>query len=270
MPTAPYDFLETVANMARVRLNDAIVAIGGDIFTDTAAFSLTAVNNGWRRLQEYLTNQGHEALNREVIFTAVPLCTAADQGIRVWFDWTEYFDGTNPQTAPVYPQDMIAPLILQERVSGGTGNFTPMDRVMQGLPTAPRSTLNRLWEYRQERVYMPGATGLTDILMRYGAYLADFVAPGTTAWNLQPVPIMRSADSFAWFIASEIARARGDLDAGWFDQQALQAAEWIWNRDYRPGRALYKQSELGKMTEQDTPTAGPAAPRGPNRIGGNA
>jgi hypothetical protein len=334
MATAPYDTLEVVAQTARVRTNDAIKSIDGEILTDIAAFTPVAINAAWRRLQEYLASQGFAALNREKIFPSVPAWTATDTGTFVWFNWANYWDGSGLQAAPVLPQDMIAPLELFERVHASTGNYSPVDQCLNGLPTAPRDVLNRLWEWRQETIYMPGATGPTDLRLRYAGYIVDFligvqdalsgnmtagqttlplvsganIANGNTgsgfyvqvdseimlvtanggtntqtvtrgvfgttgashigganvtvlAWGI-PVTIMRSLNSFAWFLCSEVARARGDLDAGWFDQQAMASAEAIWNRDYRQGKMLYKPAELGKMTDQSSTTNGPNGPRG--------
>jgi hypothetical protein len=248
-----------------------------------------------------------------------------------------YFDGTSNQAAPVLPQDLIVPLELFERVHGSTANYVPIDREYNALPTAPRQALNRLYQWRQETIYLPGATGLTDILMRYAGYLTDFLVGlqdtlastitsgvttipvtsgltivngtyiqidselmlvtaggGTTSLTATrnqlgtvaaahtgganvyvnfrniPVPLMRCANSFAWFLAGECARPRADLDAGWFDQQGMMAAEQVWNRDYRQDRALYKGSELGKQPDKDSATQGPAGPRGPAPSTGNS
>ena len=264
MPTPPYDTVEMVIQSARVRLNDAIQSINGDILTDTAAFTSQAINNAWRRLQEYLVDRGYSKFNEETIFTAVPAWGSADPGFFVSFNWANYINGAGPQAAPVLPQDLIAPLDLYERVSGSNSIFYPMDQVFNGLPTAnptggvtARDALNRLWEWRNETVYMPGATGQTDIRMRYAAYAADFAYNG--GWN-SPVPIMRSLNSFSWFICGEIARPRADMDAGQFDQYAMEAAEQIWNRDYREGKRLYKRAELGKMTDVRSRLGGANAP----------
>ena len=87
MPTAPQDSLESVVNTARVRLNDAITALAGDIVTDTGVFTLTMVNAAWRRLQELLVNYGLATFNREAPLASVPAMTVADPGARVWFNW---------------------------------------------------------------------------------------------------------------------------------------------------------------------------------------
>lgn len=273
MPSPPYDTVEMVLQSARVRLNDAIQSINGDILTDLAAFTPQVVNNAWRRLQEYLADRGCAALNRETILPAVPAWGSADPGKFVSFNWATYSDGVNLWAVPVLPQDMIAPLDFYERVTGSNAIFTPMDQVFNGLPTAnpaggvaARDSLNRLWEWRQETIYMPGASGTTDIRMRYAGYLADFVyvaPPGGPGWSV-PVSIMRSLSSFAWYVCSEMARARGDMDAGQFDQYAMEGAEQIWNRDYREGRRLYKRAELGKMADPRSKTAGANSPNIPN------
>ncbi len=265
MPTAPRDTVEQVLATARVRLNDAIASINGDILTDTAAFTQTIVNAAWRRLQELLANYGVSILNREVLLYNVPTVAGTDQGLQVWINWVNFFDGLTLRSAPVLPQDMITPLDLYERAAGTHGNFTPMDQVFNGLPTAPKENLNRLWEWRQEAIYMPGALVLTEIRLRYAGFLADFAdvtGPPLVHWYNLPVPIMRCLTPFAWFICSEMARARGDLDAGAFDQQAMQAAEFIFNREPRQGRSIFKRSEYGKMPDANTPTKGPAGPRG--------
>lgn len=262
MPAAPYDTLEMVVNTARVRLNDAIVSINGEILTDLASFTPTVINAAWRRLQELLSNYGYAALNSELLYIGVPATLAADQGTFVYMNWVNYFNGSALVGFPVLPQDMIAPLSLEERANGTTINFQPMDQCFNGLPTMPRGSLNRLWEWRKETIYMPGATAITDLRLRYAAFLPDFVPSSTTPFTNQSVPLMRSLNSFAWFVCSEMARARGDLDAGVFDTNAATAAEQIWNREWRQDRSLYKGSEVGKMTDQFTPTKGPTGPRG--------
>jgi hypothetical protein len=268
VPGAPLDTVESVLINARVRLNDAIASINGDILTDAQPFTPTVVNNAWRRLQEYLANRGFSTLDREIILSNIPACVPGDQGIRVYLNWAGYFDGLNNHGAIVFPPDMICPRRLGERISGSAANFTPIDQVFDGLPTAPRTNLNRLWEWRQESIYMPGAQGSTDILLQYAGFFADFTYGGgpPAVWAPLTVPMMRCQSAFSWFICGEAARPRGDLDAGYFDEQGQIAAEYIWNRDYREPRSLYKGAELGKMTDVRTPTLGPTEPRGPREL----
>ncbi len=227
MPSAPLDNLETVVNTSRVRVNDAIQALSGDVLTDAAAFTLTAINAAWRRLQELLVNFGCPWLTIEVPLASVPLVTSADPGVFVFFNWANYFDGTGNQSAPVLPQDLIAPVRLWERAHAGAGSYLQMDQIKDGMPAVPKLALNKSWEWRNGAIYMPGATVITDIRLRYAAFYADFVAPGTTAFSAQPVPIVRSLNAFAWFICAEVAKARADMDAGDFEQKGQLAARYI-------------------------------------------
>ena len=266
-PTPPYDTVEMVLQSARVRLNDAIQSIGGDILTDTAAFTQQVINNAWRRLQEYLVDRGYSKFNEEQLFLNVPPWGSTDPGVFVGWNWSEYYDGVNVFATPVLPQDMISPLELFERVTGSNGIFLPMDQVFNGLPTAnpgtgpgARDSLNRLWEWRgqagEELIVMPGALNATDIRLRYAAYAPDFAyGVGAAGWG-QPVPLMRSLNAFAWYICGEMARPRADMDAAQFDTYAMDAAEQIWNRDYREGKRLFQRSELGKMTDPRSRTQG--------------
>lgn len=238
MPTTPYDSLEAVMNTARTRLLDAIVTVNGEIVTDTAAFTLPMVNAAWRRLQEYLADKGFSVLDNEVILIGVAAWVAGDAAVFAHFDWSGYSNGTSNFASPALPQDAICPLKLYERPNGTTEQFVEMDKITTGLPTANpgngaglRDVRNWLWEWRGNAVWLPGATVDTDMRMRYAVWLADFVAPGTTAFSLQPVPIMRALNSFAWYLCAEASKARGDLDAADFEAKAEAAADKLWNRN---------------------------------------
>ena len=265
VPMAPYDTVETALQVARVRLNDAIESIHGDVITDTQPFTQVGTNAAWRRIQEFLANAGCTRFHQETVLFNIPACGNADLVAQVWLNWTQYFDGSNyfsPPNTPVLPQNFISPLSLQERISGTTGQFTPIDQVLKGLPRISRVPINRLWEWRDETIYMPGATGATDIIVRYLGFLPDFVQTGSTDWTAQPIPIMRCLDPLSWAICAEFARARGDLDAAYFDQAAQASALMILDRDTAYPSELFKQTERGKMPDRFTP-AGPAQLKNP-------
>ena len=62
MATAPYDLLSSVLSTIRVQVNDAIVGIGGQTFTNSAVFTPFYVNRGWQMLQQELLNMGYVRL----------------------------------------------------------------------------------------------------------------------------------------------------------------------------------------------------------------
>lgn len=266
MPSvAPFDTLENIVNTARVRLNDAIQALGGDILTDDAVFTLTFITAAWRRFQQILANYGISIMKRQAVLFSVPAQTQADFGAEVWMDWDGYFDGSVIQSAPILPPDLIFPLDLSERIAPSAGTYFPIDQVFNGFPAIEQTEYNRLWEWRDNKVYMPGATGLTDIKLRYMGFLADFVANSVASFSTQVVPIVNCLSPFSWFLCCEVAKSRGDLDAGTFDQLAIAETRMLFDRDPQQGKSIYKRSEYGKMVGFDTPLDGPAGPRGPQQ-----
>lgn len=263
MPTTPYDSLITVINAARGRLNDIITTlypIGGQILQNTQPFSQQMVNNAWRKLQEKLADMKYSGLEQEINFLAVPASTTTDPLIQVYLGYNGYFDGTVLQSAPALPQTLIRPYELWERASGAVApnnNMLEMDMIVNGLPSIPKQTWNRQWEWRDDVLYMPGALVNTDIRMRYAQYLADFVdnsPAASTPWFNQVVPIMRCLDSFADYICREFEIARQNPDAALAFQTSAEAnAAKILNRDTAQPKAALKTSEMGKMRDQYTP-----------------
>lgn len=229
--TPPYDPLNTVLNAARVRLNDAIQSLGGDVLTNNQPFTQVMANIAWRRLQETLADLGYSRLRREAILTNCPVVASIDPASQVSVSWASYFDGVSYYSAPVLPQDLILPLRLWERPSGQNAEFAPMQNWLDGLPTRPKLGRNFVWEWREDAIYMPGALTVMDLRIRYAAYLPDFATVGETEWYDQPVSILRSLDPFAYYICSEAANARGDLDGSQFDAKAEATAKLIFNRE---------------------------------------
>lgn len=232
--TPPYDIVDSVLNVTRVRVNDAIAELSGDILTDAQPFTQTMTNIAWRKLQEFLANLGYTRCKQEVILSAIPVVTSTDPGSQVSLSWAGYYNGSGynvPPFAPALPQDMILPLRLWERWTSTTGYFIPMTQALDGLPDGPKLPWNGCWEWREDAIYMPGSTQIEDVRMRYAAYMPDFITAGQTQWHQQPVPIMRCMDALSYYIAAEAAAPRADLDAGTFTTMAEQSARLIFNRE---------------------------------------
>jgi len=212
---APLDTLETVLNAARVRLNDAIVAIGGDVLTDNAVFTIQAINSAWRKTMHILAKMGFSALLNEVLYSTV----IGTQGNINW------------STTPPLPADFIVPIAMWERISGTT-NYLEMDKLTRGLPITPLGPWNKYWEWRNQQINFPGTTSPTmDYRVRYHCLLPDFVANGTTSFSTQNVPIIQCLDLFSLYICHEIAAGRGDLDAKSFEEAAEKAAVIMVSRE---------------------------------------
>lgn len=251
--TAPqYDTVNTVLNTARVRLNDAIESIGGDILTNTAPFTRTIVTIAWRKLQEFLANKGYSDVVGDEILIGCPVVGTVDPAINTWVNAEFYFDGTNywqPPYGPVLPENFISPLKVWERPTAQNAAFgEPMEMWVDGFPSCQKSGWNHIWEWRQNKLFMPGSIYSMDLRLRYVAYLPDFIDTAETPWYSQPVPISRCLDSFAYYICSEMSAARGDTDAANFKTLAEESAGIIFNRDQRMRQRtnIRRQSRSGR------------------------
>lgn len=232
MPTAPYDTLETVVTAARIRLNDAIQSAGGEILTDSAAFTIQTVNNAWRRLQKLLIkNKYSRLMGLEVELIGIPAVGVTDPGIVCSLTWSGYNPGTGIINGSFpLPSTLLRPVRVWERQNGANASFTPMEYTQNGLGNAPKQTRSYAWEWTNDSLNFPGSTVTMDMRIRFIGYLADFVPNGTTAFSSQTVPIMLALDPFAWYIAAEAAAPRGDADSADLyakgDAAALELLTW--------------------------------------------
>jgi hypothetical protein len=258
---APQDTVEQALQLARVRLLDAIQSISGDILTDTAAFTLPTINGAWRRFQELIVNFGIPWLKQEKVLLAVPAVSGSDPATQVSLNWNGYYNGSVGTSSPALPQDFIEPLLLWERTNGSGGDFFPMDKLDNGLPAVAKTTRNNYWEWRYGSIYMPGATLTTDIRLRYTAFYPDFVAPNITVFSSQNIPVARAMNPLAWFICSEVARARGDMDGAYFDTQAQQSTKYMFDMDVSQAKSIDNDAQYGSMSDRNTRMNGPASER---------
>ena len=259
---APFDTVITAVNAANVRLNgkvETLQAVGGQLVGNTNSFSQQVVNNAWRKMQAKLADLRYSDLQAETVFTAVPANTSADPMVQVYIDNVGYFNGTTVVSPPVLPATLIRPYELSERANGSTALFTQMDPLLYAIPRVPKAAWNRQWLWRNTKLYMPGATVVTDIAMTYGALLSDFL-DATVPWFQANIPILNCIDTLADYIVCEIYVARGNAAAAsTMHQSAEYKAGLMCNQDAVGAGSIQKASEHGKMRDQYTP-GGPVNP----------
>ena len=232
--TAPYGIVEIAMNKARVRLNDAIQQLSGDILTDTQPFSQTMCNSAWERLQQFLANLGYARLIDEIIITGLPICASADPAVQCWIDWTGFWDGTQLWTGFALPQRCSFPLKLWDRVSGfNAGWGYPLVQAMDGMPATFKYQRNSMFDFRNDRVYMPGTNIPVDLRVRFAQFFPAFETQGDTQWYQQPIPIVGASDALADYICVEASDGRDDVDSQTFKTRAEGEAKLIFNRDVR-------------------------------------
>lgn len=233
-PVAPYDSVDSVLNSARVRMNDAIESIGGDILQDSQPFTQEMTNDAWRRLQSFLANLGYARLKKPLILYAFPKVASQDPASWTTLDWAFYFDGVSFWTAPnvgLFPADFILPLRVSERVTGSNSRFCPMEMAKDQLPQNMKTGYNGCWIWENDQLYMPGSTNSMDLRFEYAAFLGDFLTTGPVNWYQQLVPIMRSKNALSYYICAEAAAIRDDMDADPFIVKAEQEARLIFNQE---------------------------------------
>ena len=189
VPTSAYSQAEDALNLARALVNDS----AGVVFTDTLLMPL--LNSAYRGLQRELAENSVSVLAEQQDLDLEP---NSGTGITN----TEISDVSSPQL----PTDCLAPHMLWERVTANTADvFMPMEKFTSGggmLNLQPSMYL-RLWEWREDKINLIGATQAITVRVRYEKVL-PLLTVGT-----DPVQIRSATDPLAFATAALAARSRG-------------------------------------------------------------
>ncbi len=231
--TVPFDTVDWAMNSARTKLNDCPLSLAGNLLADTQPYAQQFAWDGWRQFQRDLAEAGDPACTNEFLSQNLPVVASIDPYVQVYLGQANYFDGTSYYSSPVVnllPADCIMPLHIEERLGGTTQLFTRMVPCDNGVPRGPKTTYLRYWEWRSagpgngNAIWMPGATVLRDIFVRYASFLPDFqnnTPIASTPWYGQPLPMLRVADVLGFYIAAAFAYSRGS-------EQAKAVANSFW------------------------------------------
>lgn len=168
--TSAYVTVESATNLIRAIINDMLLSTAGEIFTDNANFAFPLLNDSLEWFQNEVNNHGITTFEKETFLTGITPAVfnpANDPGQQVNISDTGYFDGTNNNATPQVPVDLLVPLRLWERQTGSSDNWSPMAQRPDGLPSQTPSDRFSIWEWRQDGLYMPGATQTNDLRLRY-------------------------------------------------------------------------------------------------------
>lgn len=241
MASAPLDPVYAAVNAAKMRLNDILPTLqpfNRGILQTNQDFTQQGVNNAWSKLRQFVSGEGLTKTKDETILS-IPIINVTvqnDPSKQVWIDWTGYNDGVSLNSSVFLPQDLIQPLKCWERQTGSLGIFVDpgMEYILDGLPMVPHQNWNLRWEWRNNKLYMPGATQQTDLRIRYlrfdGAFV-DTTAP-PVRWFEQTIPIIDCLDAFSLYIAAEFCLSRGQYDvAAALEMKGQNSAKLLVNRD---------------------------------------
>ncbi len=189
LPTTAYSQAEDALTLARALVNDTSSAV----FTDTLLMPL--LNSAYRGLQRELAENGVSVLMEQ---QDVEL----DQNVLTGVTNTEISDVSSPQL----PTDCLMPHVLWERATANSGDvFVPMEKFTSGggmLNLQPSCYL-RLWEWREDKINLIGATQSITVRVRY-----EKVLP-TLTLGTDPVQIRSATDALGYATAALAARSRG-------------------------------------------------------------
>jgi hypothetical protein len=189
LPTTAYSQAEDALTLARALVNDT----SGAVFTDTLLMPL--LNSAYRGLQRELAENGVSVLMEQ---QDIELNLNVSTGVTN----TEISDVSSPQL----PTDCLMPHVLWERATSNTGDvFVPMEKFTSGgsMLNLQPSTYMRLWEWREDKINLIGATQSITVRVRYEKVLATLVL-GT-----DPVQIRSATDALGYATAALAARSRG-------------------------------------------------------------
>jgi hypothetical protein len=189
LPKTAYSRAEDALTLARALVNDTSAAV----FTDTLLMPL--LNSAYRGLQRELAENGVSVLMEQ---QDVELDLVGTTGVTN----TEISDVSSPQL----PTDCLMPHVLWDRATASNGDvFVPMEKFTSGgsMLNLQPSTYMRLWEWREDKINLIGATQSITVRVRYEKVLATLVV-GTN-----PVQIRSATDALGYATAALAARSRG-------------------------------------------------------------
>ncbi|MGB0036509.1 MAG: hypothetical protein WBP79_13650 [Candidatus Acidiferrales bacterium] len=189
VPTTAYSQAEDALNLARALVNDSAAAV----FSDTLLMPF--LNSAYRGLQRELAENGVSVLAEQ---QDLELDTDPTSGVTA----TEISDVSSPQL----PTDCLMPHMLWERAAAATTDvFVPMEKFMSGggMLNLQPSTYLRLWEWREDKINLIGATQSITVRIRY-----EKVLPVLTL-GTDPVQIRSATDALGFATAALAARSRG-------------------------------------------------------------
>jgi len=203
LPSTAYGTVEGIFQETRAIINDMMFSQAGEIFTDTAPFSFVDLNRAATYFENELMNHGVTTFIKETVLLNVTAIAVLDPGQQVNISDSGYFDGSINHATPQVPTDLQAPLFLWERQHGSTENWVEMQEIPDGLPSTVQTLRLRLWEWRQDAIYMPGATQAEDIRLRYTSEYIQFA-------SVNDVVYVRGAQSaIASYLAYVFEQSRG-------------------------------------------------------------
>jgi hypothetical protein len=216
--------LETIMNLVRALVNDSQAGETGtpgegQIITDNPAvspFTQPFLNSAIREVYRELRNAGQPTLIKDnvQVLGLTPLVSptlgagAPDPAVQVSLGFEGYFNGLELNADLKLPSDVITLERVWERQTSSSGSYIPMDQPQFGLPSLLQGARFQVWEWREDKIWMIGATQTNDLRLRYWAALPQFFS-STLDFASTFVPIIDCTDAVAYKTAAKYAASLG-------------------------------------------------------------
>lgn len=218
---AGYNGLQTIQTIPALNqftytlaVNGLGASLGGSVsIAPSQGFIL--LNSAYQFVTDKIANMGYETPISEAVLlnlTAMP-AAVRDPAVRVYVGYDVYFDGQTNLTpahdgTPVLPSDMLLPLVVKERQSGVHAGFRNMGMANDGLSLRQQWGYQCEWDWRGDRLYMPGATQTLDLWTRYQSFFPDVAAP------TDQIRIFHGGGAIAYTMANRFSSPRGGDASG--------------------------------------------------------
>jgi hypothetical protein len=168
---------------------------GGIIATNDAPFTLPFLNEAIGWVYRKLRNIGDPALILDnYLVLGLPALTGPNPAVQVSLGFLGYFDGFAMHSQWTLPSGAMGIDRVWCRVSGTGLNFYPMHARPDGLPPVMQVSTQRIYEYRQNALWMPGALEQTDLRIRCKITLPPILGPNID-FATTYVPVIDSFDA---------------------------------------------------------------------------
>lgn len=202
MNVAPVRFanLQSMMDLFRSLINDDGGGQDGPqdglIATNDAPFTVPFLRSACNWVYRELRNVGDPALILDnYLVLGLPALLARNAAVQVALGFQGYFDGYQSHGQWRLPAELIAIDKVWERVAGDELNFVPMANRPDGLP--PRQQLWRMGEYewRQNKLVMPGALNSVDLRIRCKVTLPPILDTQNLDFATTYVPLIDAEDA---------------------------------------------------------------------------
>ncbi len=194
-----YPNLQGMMDLFRSMINDdgagADGPQGGLIATNTAPFTLPFLNAAIRWVYRKLRSVGDPALILDnYILLGLPALAKPDPTVQVSLGFLSYFDGFQNWPQWTLPAGAMGVDRVWERVNGSLSDFAPLQAAPDGLPPLYQSGVNRMYEWRGNALWMPGALQSVDLRLRCKIALPPILGDSLNFCTTY-VPVLDSQDA---------------------------------------------------------------------------